>query len=310
MKIYLDRIKLFLLLLTPLLFSCIGDRCYSCKQEKSSNGQFKIDFSGSYAITKSASVFPAGVETSFFAYYSGEDPSHKKEHPGTPITAVSDNSGNFQIANNLALYLAPGYYDFYAISTNSLSLIGLAFKMGQSDTLKNGIDYLWAQKRDITICNNSNIQFNFNHVAASIIIEVTTNTDSQANSQQLKLNRVLIDVPETYQTLKLASGEIIPAKSLSALKAKMHIDSNKATYIILPLAKGVEIPVELDITSIPSSNQETYFCKLPSPANGFQGGMQYKYRITVSLGKISFGNATVEHWNEKEISNIFLSEKE
>lgn len=311
MRMRLNRKNILLLLLVSVLLSCVRERCSSCNQEKGSNEQFKVSFSGNYAITKSASVFPAGVETSIFAYYSGEDPSIKREHPGTPIKAISDISGNFQLGNNFEFYLSPGYYDFYAISANSSSLNGFSFKMGQSDTLKNGIDYLWAQKRDITICNHSNIQFSFKHAAVSIIIEVNPNVDSQVDSQQVELNRALIGVPITSQILKLAGGEIIPAKTISTTKAQMYVHSNMASYIILPLEREIEIPVQLDITTTSSSNKktnETYYCTLPSPQNGFMGGMQYRYRATISLSKVVIGTTSVEQWNEKEIANIYLNE--
>ncbi|MFA6770781.1 MAG: fimbrillin family protein [Bacteroidales bacterium] len=312
MIISLNSRELLLLLVIPILFSCIGENCSTCSQESNYKEQYRVNFLGNYAITKSASVFPAGVETSIFTYYSGEDPSLKKEHLDTPLKAISNLSGNLILANNFALYLAPGYYDFYAVSTNYSSLNGLSFTMGQSNSLKNGVDYLWAQSRDITICGHSNIKFNFVHVAAAIIIELNTQTYSKAHLEQASLSRATIGIPTTNQILKLATGKITPAKSTSALRAEMFTNNNKASYIILPLKENVDIPIELDITTISNSNQESkerYYCTLPSPPNGFQGGVQYRYRTSISQKKIVFENAAVEQWNQKEIANTTLSEK-
>lgn len=307
MRINLNKKQLFSLLLVPALFSCIRESCSSCNQDKSYNEQFRVSFCGNYAITKSASAFPAGVETSVFAYYCGEDPALKNEHPTTPISTISDMSGNLQFRNGSAFYLSPGYYDFYALSTNSSSLNGFTCKKGKSDTLENGVDYLWAQKRDITICNHSKIEFNFKHAAASIIIEVNTTLASN----QINLSKALIGVPKRGQTLALANGEITPAKSIENTKAQMFINSNTACYIILPLEKEIEIPVQLDIENTSSSNlksQKTYYFKLPAPPNGFQGGMQYRFRATISLRKVILWNASVEPWEENKIDNIYLNE--
>lgn len=311
MKTCLNKTKLLLGLLAPLILSCVGERCSSCNQSISDKQLFKVSFRGNYAETKSISAFQAGVETSIFTYYSGEDPSLKREHPSTPVKAISDISGKLRLANNQELYLAPGYYDFYATSANSSSLNGLSFKMGQSDSLKNGIDYLWSQKRDITICNHSNIEFNFKHIATLIIIEMNPMVDSQTDLEQVELTKATIGIPANNQTLMLSTGEITPAKEISNLRAQMHLNNNKVAYIILPLQKKVEIPVELIVTTISGPNThsiETYHCTLPSPPNGFMGGIQYKYRATISLQKIVFGNTVVEQWNEKELANIYLSE--
>jgi len=293
------------------LFSCVQENCSSCNESNSYNEQYKVSFCGSYAVTKSTSAFKAGVESSIYTYYSGEDPSIKKEHPSTPISVISDVSGNFQLTNNLSLYLAPGYYDFYAISANSSSLDNISFKMGQSLTLKNGTDYLWAQRKDITICDHSNIEFSFSHKAVSIIIELNPIIGSQIDSGRIELTKAMIGLPDTIQILKLADGKITPAKSITSLKAEMNITENLALYIILPLEQKIDIPIELHITTTSYSkqkSQETYYCTLPSPPNGFEGGMQYKYRATLTLRKIIFDNTSVEQWNEKELDNIVLNE--
>lgn len=311
MKVGLNRNKLFLMLLIPFLFSCMAEECSWCNESKNFSEKFRINFFGNYAVTKSASAFPAGVETSIFAYYSGEDPSLKREHPSTPINAVSDISGNFRMKNNLAFYLPLGYYDFYAISANSSSLNGFSVQMGQSDTLKNGVDYLWAQVRDVPISNHSTIQFNFEHAATSIIIEVNSNVTSPASSEKALLNRALIGIPLTNQVLNLANGKISLSKNITAPKAIMHVNDNKAGYIILPLEKNIKIPIELDISTLGNNDiesQRKYLFELPSPPTGFQGGMQYRYRVAISQGKIVFENTSVEQWNEKELDNIYLSE--
>jgi len=311
MKSCITRTKLFLLLLVITLFSCIEENCSSCNEHNSYNEQFTVSFHGSYAVTKSSSAFKAGVESSIFTYYSGEDPSVKKEHPGTPVSVISDLYGNFQLTNNLSLYLAPGYYDFYAISSNSSSLDDISFKMGQSLTLKNGTDYLWAQRKNVAICDHSKIEFSFSHIAVSIVIEVNPKMGSQIDSGHVELTKAIIGLPNTNQRLKLAYGKITPAKSITSLKAEMNITQNIANYLLLPIEQKIDIPIELHITTISHSkqtSQETYYCKLPSPPNGFEGGMQYKYRATISTRKIIFDNASVEQWNEKELDNIVLSE--
>ncbi len=311
MLINLNKSKVFLLFFVPIFFSCVQERCSSCSQGNKYKEQFKICFSGSYLVTKSASVLPAGVETSIFTYYSGEDPCTKKEYPGSPILATSDISGNLQLRNNFVFYLTPGYYDFYATSTNSGTLNGLSFKIGQSNKLKNGCDYLWGIKKDVTICNNSNVQFCFKHLASSIIIEVSSSVYHQEELIKVLLKRAIIALPDTNQILKLASGEITQAKSITSLKADMYIKSNKAYYIILPLEKKIDIPIELHITTASISNQEyqeVHFCTLPSPPNGFRGGMQYNYRAKLIANQVVFENTVVQKWDEKEINNLYLSE--
>lgn len=301
-----------LLLVIPILISCIGERCSSCSEEKGYMEQYKVTFWGNYAVTKSTSAIPAGVESSIFTYYSGEDPAFKKEHTGTPALAVSNLSGNLLFSNNFTLYLAPGYYDFYAISTNSCSLKELSVNMGQSNSLKNGIDYLWAQSRDITICNHSNVHFNFVHAAASLAIEINPQFDSQLATEKMELTKVLLGVPDTTQTLTLSNGKITPANTILNEKEEMNVNGNRATYIILPLQKEIDIPVELYLTTTSDTNQKTrekYVFSIPPPANGFEAGTQYSYKVKIRLNKIIFESTSIEPWNNQEIDNIFLSEK-
>lgn len=307
MKNYLNIKVLLVLLLVTTLISCVEERfSLDCKKSNYTE-QHKVSFMGNYAATKSASAIAAGVVCSIFTYYTGENPLTKMSHPETPITAVSNLSGELISSNNSKLYLAPNSYDFYAISANYSSLIGLTFKMGQSNRLKNGVDYLWSQKKEIAIYNQTQVTFNFKHLSSLIIVQV----NPLIKSQKIELTLVKIGVPDSLQTITLASGKINPCSKITTPKEKMKIDENRASYIVLPIQKGSEIPIELNLTLSSSENIKTenkYLFSLPSPPNGFEGGTQYKYRVKVGSNKIVFENTSVEPWKREEVNNIHLSE--
>lgn len=311
MKSYLNKRRLLILFFVPLLISCIQERLSSNSKGYKKKEQYKVSFLGNYAKTKSASAFPSGVVCSIFTYYSGENPLTKQKHPSTPITVISSLSGRFVTTDSLALYLAPNSYDFYAISANSSTLNELTFQMGKSNRLNNGVDYLWSQRDKIKIENQTEITFNFKHLATSIIIDINPQINSLNKSYKIELNKILIGVPDSVQTLTLASGEINSTGKVSTPTKEMNINGNRASYIILPLQDKIDIPIELYVTLSSKNNskkQTKYSFSLPSPTNGFKGGTQYKYRVKINNKMVVFEKVSIEGWNRETLENIEISE--
>ncbi len=264
-----------------------------------------MSFSGDYTPTKSVTAIPAGVQTSIFAYSSGSNPQFHSSYPGTPIDAVSDVNGSLSICSGNRLYVPPGTYDFYAISVNKPSIIGLTIKNGVSNSLDNCVDYLWAASKERSVEQNTNVILQFSHRVATIFL--TLMPDDHAKDIAVKSMKVRL--PMSGSVMNISTGIISVAKVLDSAMTKMSLKDNTGTCIMLPLVSGTDLPAEICIDANVGGivlKDKIYTASIPAPAKGFEGGFRYRYVASVGISGITFINASLEEWNEQTLTTINL----
>ncbi|MFA5849487.1 MAG: fimbrillin family protein [Bacteroidales bacterium] len=289
-------LPLFAILLASQLTSCIPENCESCNKTIKDSTLLCVSFSGDYTLTKSVSAIPAGVQTSIFAYSSGSNPKIQSSYPGTPLEAISDVNGNLSICSGNRLFVPPGTYDFYAISTNEPTISGLTIKNGVSNSLDNCVDYLWAASKERSVEQNTNVILQFAHRVATICLTITP--EDLANDLAIKSMKVRL--PLSGSSMNISTGIISAARVLDTAMTQMSLKENTGTCLMLPLISGTDLPVEICIDAI------IYRASIPAPAKGFEGGFRYKYIASVGLSGITFLNASLEEWKEQILTTINL----
>ena len=285
--------------------SCTPENCASCKKTIKDRTLLCVSFSGDYTPTKSVTAIPAGVQTSIFAYSSGSNPQTQASYPGTPMEAISDVNGNLWICSGNRLFVPPGTYDFYAISTNEPTISGLNIKNGVSNSLANGVDYLWAASKERSVEQNTNVALQFAHMVATVCLTITP--DVQTNHFAVK--SIKVRLPMSGSSMNISTGKISAARELNTAMTKMSLQENAGTSVILPLVSGTDLPVEICIDATVGKMvliDKIYRGSIPAPAKGFEGGFRYKYVASVGVSGITFLNASLEEWNEQTLTTINL----
>lgn len=292
-----------IMLVIIFLLSCTKEECINCNKQTDTT-LLCLTFAAEYAVPTKSEIFPAGVMTKVFMYNQGDNPATKAIYPGMPKVATSDQSGFLNFGNENALFIPGGSYDFYSISTNTANLFGANFENGKSQPLKNGIDYLWASKKNVTINTNTNIPFSYSHRATGI--RFTVNAGS--NVENMVIRSIRIGQSNEGAIMNLADGIIPPANKLSTEMAVMSVSGNTGTYIMLPLQENIGIPVEVYIDAIIAGTavvNKKYTAIIPSVTGGFQGGTLHNYTATIGSNSsiIQLMSSLVEDW---KYQNLFI----
>ncbi len=306
--------KLFWIALffTSLHLSCIKERCCGCDSRSAKDSTaLLVSFRGDYETgeeTKgSSSAFGAGIMTSIFAFSSGENPAVYPSFPGTPIIAVSDIFGNLSISSSKYLFVPAGVYDFYSVSANSSSLMGIEIERGVSAPLKNGVDYLWSSGRGTKVNTNTNVYLIFSHRAARVVVTFTEGE----GVRDLIIKRVSINAPQEGARMALSTGEISLAERVDIVSIPMKVYNRSAQEIILPLKSGISIPFEVEIkASLSGKSVDSQINRgvIPSPKGGFMAGNSYHFTARVSSTSVVFFGAVTVEWEDKSLTNIELYE--
>lgn len=300
------------LLMAPLHLSCIKERCCGCDSRSAKDSSaLLVSFSGDYKRgeeTKgNSSTFGAGIMTSIFAFSSGENPAVYPSFPGTPIIAVSDIFGNLSSNCSKYLFVPAGVYDFYSVSANSNTLMGIEIERGLSAPLNNGVDYLWSSGTDTKVNTNTNVSLIFSHCAARIVVTFIEGE----GVKDLIIKKVSINAPEEGARMVLSTGEISPAVAVDSVSIPMKINNRRAQEIILPLKSGVSIPFEVEVEASLSGKSvdcQIYKGVIPSPQGGFMAGNAYHFTARVNSTLIAFFGAVTVEWEDKSITNIEVYE--
>ncbi len=292
--------------------SCIKERCAGCGESYDSlSSRLLITFSGNYENgflkTRSNNKIREGIRAAIFTYSSGDNPLHYPSFPGTPVVTTSDEWGNLCLAKGEYLFVPEGIYDFYAISRNSDSLSGITVSKGFSSPLENSIDYLWSSFKESYIEVNTNIVFNFNHCSSRLIIEFI----GSEFVKDAQIVSAAINPPERGGRMLLSSGEISKASCIESEMIDMSLNGLSAGIIILPLAQGVNIPVEINvIAKFDGINPELRKCKgvVPAPENGFEGGKSYLFKAKIYEQELLFHQASVLDWADEPAVNLTIAD--
>ena len=244
------------------------------------------------------------------------------------------NNGDLTIGTGDTIYLAKGTYNFYAVSTDSITESTDAssfptFTSGVSAELSNGFNYLWAKSESKAITgtpDKQNVALNFERKAVKIVINIESGTNNgitlkgwMESGDSAKITPPKVPSPNASNLCKmtLSTGVIAPATSVDADNpVKMtcgEVAENKATvsYIMLPLIdeSGKPVPtvtlrVKVQNTGESEDGKErTYKTQLKYPSGGFESGKQYTYTATLKANGITFTGATVADWTDGTLGN-------
>lgn len=303
------QITAILLLLCLSVISCIDDdKCDCCG--KDSEEMKSVSFKGginSANSVKSSKTIPAGIRAVILAYESGDNPVSKSCYPATPLSVVSDQSGNLVIENESPLFMPVGNYDFYAISLNSDNREKFKFDAGKLEGLTNGTDYLWATKKEIVIKNSTNVTFDFTHKAVAIELDLFAGDGIDSLYVTNFLTSMSVDGGE----LLLSSGEITPSLALSSMMIKVEVTNNTCRWIMLPLSGISELPIIIEAILQKGDGVESkrFASALPIVNKNYTAGRLYKYLIQVDADSLSFCNTSVSEWAGISLDNIIVREQ-
>ena len=238
------------------------------------------------------------------------------------------NNGDLSIGASDTIYLAKDTYNFYAVSTDSITESTGAsfptFTSGVSAELSNGFNYLWAKSESKAITgtpDKQNVALNFERKAVKIVINIESGTNNgitlkgwMPSGDSAKITPPKIPSPNSSNLCKmtLSTGVIAPATSVDADNpVKMtcgEVAENKATvsYIMLPLIDATGTPVPTVTLRVKVQNtgesedggERTYTTQLKYPSGGFESGKQYTYTATLKANGITFTGATVADWTD------------
>jgi len=296
--------------------SCVKERCCSCESPSGKESSmlmvsFGCEFEAIKATKSESHPLPHGIKTTIYAYSSGEDPLSRSPYPGTPVTAVSDRSGGLAITDQELLFLPYGEYDFYSVSANCSTMRGVSFTEGLSTPLNNGDDYLWAGRKEVEIKSNTQLILRFRHSQA--LISITISKGEQADS--IGIIRALLYPPQKGGRMRLSTGEIGAAQSTEKQGVSLirHSDPERVVlnYIILPLAEGIPLMVELETDIFYWGGKvinESRVGTLPMPKGGYRAGYRYNYKASVADKELIFNAATVNEWVYEAPFNIEIRE--
>ena len=330
------------ILLTAALLLCTA----SCTKEATEipdtnddNTLYPVTFSGGIDLVQTKTddnTTPMRKDVKAKVYvYKNTETATDVSNPVNKEYEVGDN-GDLTIGTGDTIYLAKDTYNFYAVSTDSITESTdassfPAFTSGVSAELSNGFNYLWAKSESKAITgtpDKQNVALNFERKAVKIVINIESGTNNgitlkgwmeSGDSAKITPPKVPGSGSNASNLCKmtLSTGVIAPATSVDADNpVKMtcgEVAENKATvsYIMLPLidATGTPVPtvtlrVKVQNTGESEDGKErTYTTQLKYPSGGFESGKQYTYTATLKANGITFTGATVTNWNPVTFEN-------
>lgn len=299
-------------------------------------GEYAVNFSGGLDLELTKSIpdnLNNGVKATIAAYKTGQTDAAVASHGYT-----ANGSGDFTGESSYTMYLARGYYDFYAVSCNSITKEAPAFTSGTSSDLENGVDYIWAKAANQDIENTGkSITLGLAHKA--VCIEITVKTAANSGIELISWegaaatdndNATIMPPATSGCKMSLSTGVITPATGVvsgvtasnmitTAVTGSSGYANDKtatASYYILPLAqKGGSQSHELKVTfkvkvkingnsytgdADTNGESKVYTANLTAPESGyaFEAGKKYTYTATLKPNTISFTGATVTAWEE------------
>lgn len=263
---------------------------FSCKNEDDNNPdkQSRIDIiaSTNTLTTKNTSPINKGVNATFFAFNANTETLVSKGD------YLSSTSGEMTGINNYIMYLLPDNYDFYGLSQNNASSFE-SLNNWTSSPLKNGIDYLWGTvKNKSVIGSKTPLTITFQHIMSMIYFELENGDNITINS----VDSIIIPSPTEGAKLNLFNPEVIQANQFSNNKIKMITSGLNSYYYILPVKTTSSLSALFYLKINGQANQIVYNLNIQLPANGYQSGRSYLYKLSISETEIIIKAFTVSDW--------------
>lgn len=254
---------------------------------------FNASIEGRNLLTRAMSPMSAGIQSQLFAYL----PATASATSNPPIAQglyITSSPGVLTGSDGYKMYLTNGIYNFYAVSDN-FSTIPPKFTDGKSESLFNGIDYLWWHNAQLdVISTHMNIPILYLHTATQVVFEVS-------GGDGLTLNRLvsaLITPPAPGASMDLATGTIPPATTYDRSADKMGINGFLAQYIMLPLVSSTPMTLTLEIMANEENNSRSYTVPVPLPNGELKAGDSYLFSAVIDENTVSFPSVSIKSWTE------------
>lgn len=252
-----------------------------------------ISFSASLEsrhMTRSMSPMPRGVVSQIYSFKTTDSRLNEPFADGYYITS---SAGMLTGVKGYKMYLDNGTYNMYALSSNSLATPP-EINNGETEPLKNGIDYLWWENLDQDVATSQvHVPIVFQHVSTQVVIEVSAGDNLKLDS----LVSATILPPTPGASLHLQIGIIDPARTYDKTPLSMGINKFLAQAIMLPITSDDPMSLTLKILANGESEPRTYNASLPTHGK-FAGGFSYVFSAVIDENTISFSDASIKDWTE------------
>lgn len=250
-----------------------------------------ISFSASLEsrhMTRAMSPMPKGVISQVYSFKATDIRLNDPFADGYYITS---SVGMLTGVKGYKMYLNNGIYDMYALSSNSLAAPP-EINNGETEPLKNGIDYLWWENLDQDVITSQvHIPIVFQHVSTQVVIEVSAGDNLKLDS----LISATILPPTPGASLHLQIGIIDPARTYDKTPFSMGINKFLAQAIILPITSDDPMPLTLKILANGETVPRTYTANIPIHGK-LAGGFSYVFSAVIDGNTISFSDASIKDW--------------
>ncbi|MEG1723626.1 MAG: fimbrillin family protein [Bacteroidales bacterium] len=234
--------------------------------------EFKVDDATS--TTKSLSNFGSGRYVTVMAYFHGSNPAT----PPVQTKQYTSSPGGKLIPITSNMRLITGNYDFYAVSTTSLSNRTPLFIQNISQSLTNGTDYLWAKTENMNIIGNTKtIPISFHHECSEIVINLTETFFTFIHF----IDDAYIMVPAGKATMNLDNGNINITTSSATQKLPMQISDNNCRIILFPYKEPLQLKVVFKIWVNLNWDYKLFSTEIPIPGYSLEPGIEYKYKAII-----------------------------
>ena len=242
-------------------------------------------------MTRAMSPLGKGIENQLYAFETT-----KGNSLGVPTEEgkyVTIAPGLLNGVDGYKMYLSNGIYNFYAVSENNSDMLP-SFAAGKSESLKNGVDYLWwkGSQRDVS-SSQVIIPIVYQHVATQVVFQVSAGVGLNLD----KLVSATITPSKDGQSMYLNTGEI-PAIDEYAPAVPMGINGFLAQYIMLPLQTTNPMKLTLEISVKGEDNTRTYEVDVPVPSGELKAGDSYLFSALIDENRISFPVVSVKAWTD------------
>ncbi len=256
-------------------------------------GNVLVSFSASLEsrhMTRAMSPMPKGVVSQIYSFKTTDSRLSDPFADGYYITA---SAGMLTGVKGYKMYLNNGTYNMYALSTNSLSAPP-EVNNGDTEPLKNGIDYLWWENLDQDVTTSQvHVPIVFQHVSTQVVIEVSAGENLILDS----LISATILPPTPGASLHLQIGIIDPARTYDDVPFSMGINKFLAQAIILPITSDDPMPLTLKILANGETEPRTYTANIPTHGK-LAGGFSYVFSAIIDGNTVSFSDASIKDWTD------------
>lgn len=253
---------------------------------------FHASIEGRNLLTRAMSPMQEGIQNQLFAFKSTEG-NKASGAPSAEGLYITTAPGVLSGSDGYKMYLGSGIYNFYAVSDN-FSRIPPKFTAGKSESLFNGIDYLWWHNPEQDVASAQvHIPIVYLHAATQVVFEIS-------EGEGITLDRLLsatITPPQPGASMDLATGTIPPTSKYDR-PDKMGINGSLAQYIMLPLTTTDPMTLTIEVLVNDETASRTYSVSVPVPNGELKAGNSYLFSAVLEGNTVSFSDVSIKNWTE------------